>query len=133
MMTENQVILKRKPHLQRTNEELIKMAVEYITFMPGVSEILFYYVLLAVVKPFLVSQRIYPNFMLALIGPSGHLKTSLARLFAFWLEQEDLQEVAFADIASQTVLDNHIAELNGLNLIIDDMHIHPDNYRKLPV
>ena len=130
MMTENQVILKRKPHLQRTNEELIKMAVEYITFMPGVSEILFYYVLLAVVKPFLVSQRIYPNFMLALIGPSGHLKTSLARLFAFWLEQEDLQEVAFADIASQTVLDNHIAELNGLNLIIDDMHIHPDNYRR---
>ena len=47
MMTENQVILKRKPHLQRTNEELIKMAVEYITFMPGVSEILFYYVVSA--------------------------------------------------------------------------------------
>ena len=83
-MTNNPELIEQiKKQLRRiSKEELIKMAVEYITFMPGVSEILFYYVLLAVVKPFLVSQRIYPNFMLALIGPSGHLKTSLARLFA---------------------------------------------------
>lgn len=122
--------LERKKHLQLTNEELMKKGVEYISFMPGVSEILFYYVLLALVKPFLVSQRIYPNFMLALIGPSGHFKTTLARLFAFWLEQEDLQEIAFADIASQAILENRIAELKGVNLIVDDMHAHPDNYRR---
>lgn len=122
--------LERKKYLQPTNEELMKKAVEYISFMPGVSEILFYYVLLVVVKPFLASQRIYPNFMLALIGPSGHLKTTLARLFAFWLEQEDLQEIAFADIARQAILENRIAELKGVNLIVDDMHAHPDSYRR---
>lgn len=130
MMTESIIELERKKPLGLSREKLAQEAIKYISFMPGVSEILFYYVLLVVVKPFLKQQKLYPNFMLALIGPSGHLKTSLARLYAFWIESEGLQEVEFADIANQKALDEHISRVKNFNLIIDDMHIHVDGYRK---
>lgn len=130
MASDSKVVLQRKSSKNATTKELMEQATMFISFMPGVTEILFYYVLMAVVKPFLILQRIYPNFMLALIGPSGHLKTTLARLFAMWLEQEELQEMAFADVAGQSVLDDRIKKLQGQNLIIDDMHVLSGNYRR---
>ena len=127
---DKKIMLQRKKYNMTTVEELMGQAKEFISFMPGVTEILFYYVLLAVVKPFLVSQRIYPNFMLAVIGPSGHLKTTLVRLFALWLEHDNLQEMAFADVTGQSALDARIKELQGMNLIMDDMHAFSGNYRR---
>lgn len=68
MASDSKVVLQRKSSKNATTKELMEQATMFISFMPGVTEILFYYVLMAVVKPFLILQRIYPNFMLALIG-----------------------------------------------------------------
>lgn len=120
----------KKEYLEKSEKEIIEQAQNFISFMPGVTEILFYYVLLPIVKPYLMSQKIYPNFMLAVIGPSGHLKTTLVRLYALWLQQEELQEILFYDIDRASKLENRIKDLHGINLIIDDMHEVSTNYRK---
>ena len=56
--------LKWKETSESIGIELEKQAVDFISFMPGTSELLFYYVLLARVKSYLIAQRMYPNFML---------------------------------------------------------------------
>lgn len=46
----------------------------FIMLIPGVTEMLFYGAMFAVVRPVLRHLGYKPDFMLALIGPSGHLK-----------------------------------------------------------
>lgn len=122
--------LKWKENSESIGIELEKQAIDFISFMPGTSELLFYYVLLARVKSYLIAQRMYPNFMLVIIGPPGHLKTTLARLYGLWLEEENIQEIMFMDIAKQKELAERIEKLEWLNLIVDDMHEVMNDYRK---
>ena len=123
-------MLERKNCVQDVKYDFEKEGVKFITFMPGVTESLFYFSLLAVVKPYLVSENIYPNFMLVIIGPSGHLKTTLARLYGIWLQREEEQEMLFVDVARQKKLQEKLERLKGLNLIVDDMHEMASSYQK---
>ena len=64
-----------------------------INFMPGVTELLFYAALLGAVKPLLNFLGVITDFIIAIIAPSGHLKTTLTRLYALWLVQREAQEI----------------------------------------
>lgn len=56
---------------------------KYIKFMPGVTEVLFYSALSTIIQPLLIETGNIPGFVTALIAPSGHLKTTLARILIY--------------------------------------------------
>lgn len=93
-----------------------------LNMLPGVTELLFYGALYAIVKPFLNEMKINGGFVNALVGPPGHLKTSLIRKFALWLEDREQQEIGFyLSRRNQTILDS-IESISGQNFLIDDLH-----------
>lgn len=95
---------------------------KYISLIPGVTEILFYSSLLAIVKPILKSMGIKVDFVTAIIGPSGHLKTSIVRKYALWLENNQEQEISFSDGSRRPDILKRIDYLEGLNFLADDLH-----------
>lgn len=98
----------------------------YLQVFPGTSEILFYASLYAVVKPFLSRMNIDAGFLVALIGPSGHMKTTLCRQFALWLEPDESQESGFyQNVRNRTILDE-IGKYRGMNYLVDDFHMVMD-------
>lgn len=99
-------------------EEVCKL----LTFMPGVTEILFYASLFAVVRPFLWQTQRKPEFITVLVGPSGHLKTSLVRKYAFWLSDSQLQEISFRSGMSVSSMRKRAMMLEGQNMLVDDLH-----------
>lgn len=92
-----------------------------MNFFPGVSEIIFYGSLLGIIKPFLAKMQISPDFILAVIGPSGSLKTSITRMFALWLEHTQLQETNFQASQRMPAILSKIENLSGLNFLLDDL------------
>lgn len=105
--------------------ELIK---EYINFLPGVSEVLFYGALFAVIKPVLCKLGFNPNFIISLIGPSGHLKTSMVRKYALWLADSGVQEISFSDPMQSEKIISMIDNIPGQNFLIDDLHELKSSY-----
>ena len=101
---------------------LAEMSKMFIRLLPGVTEMLFYSVMLAVLRPFLYYFGYNPDFLIALIGPSGHLKTSLARKYALWLERRSEQEATFKDYGRFDDVLKRIDKLVGQNFLADDLH-----------
>lgn len=95
---------------------------KFLNLMPGVSEILFYGSLFGVVKPIVIQCGLKPEFILALVGPSGHLKTSMVRLYSLWLKDEDAQEVSFRDHRKITTILSMADSISGQNFLMDDIH-----------
>lgn len=132
----NQIIsdgdLNNKWEIQRGSEmALINMRVagstatliqDYINLLPGVSEVIFYGSLFAVLKPFLCQWGYKPDFAISVVGPSGHLKTSLVRKYALWLESREEQEVSFRDYKRMTEIISMIDRIPGQNFLADDLH-----------
>lgn len=94
----------------------------YINLLPGVSEVVFYGSLLGVVKPILCAAGFNPDFAISLVGPSGHLKTSIVRKYALWLENPEVQEVSFRDCRRNSNIIAMIDRVPGQNFLIDDLH-----------
>ena len=119
-----------QPVQYRDRKEILKLCESYISLLPGTSEILFYVTLFAVVKPFLSQLKIFSGFLFSLVAPSGHLKTTLVRSYALWLDRKDLQEVSFCSLQR----DQHILKaldcLPGQNFLIDDLHQMSDTNEK---
>lgn len=101
---------------------LHKLVGEIINFMPDISVVLFYYSLLAIVKPILHEIGIDTNFALAVIGPSGHLKTSLVRKLALWLSDKERQNFKFSSPMRTSRMLEEIDMLSGMNCLVDDFH-----------
>lgn len=95
---------------------------KFLNLMLGVSEILFYDSLFGVMKPVVIQCGLKPEFILALVGPSGHLKTSMVRLYSLWLEEQDAQEISFRDYRKITTLLSMIDSISGQNFWVDDLH-----------
>lgn len=102
--------------------ELLKQCHSYISLMPGITEILFYGSLFAIVKPFLAQLKIPCGCLLALVAPAGHLKTTLVRIYALWLDIPDKQEIGFYSHNRDKEILNMIECLQGQNFLLDDMH-----------
>lgn len=97
-------------------------AMKFINFLPGVTEVIFYASLLAIVKPFLAELGYSPDFAVSVIGKSGSMKTSLVRKYALWLDHTELQESNFQSSSRMTKILNCVDELDGLNFLMDDLH-----------
>ena len=106
------------------SEQLGYLAKQIMKIMPGSSEIMFYYSLQAIVKPILCEMGINTNYILAVVGPSGHLKTSLAKTFYLWLEDEGKQKVGFSSLMRTYRILEAIDENSGMNYLVDDFHIY---------
>lgn len=119
---QNPFRLRMSPDVSLEADLLAKEAQKYITLFPGVSEIIFYGSLLAVIKPFLAEMHISLDFILTIIGRSGSLKTSMARNFALWLDHTEDQETNFQSGTRTTAVFSSIAAMSGLNFLMDDLH-----------
>lgn len=103
-------------------KEMLRLCFLYISLIPGITEILFYGLLFAIVKPFLAQLNITGAFTLCLVAPAGHLKTTLARKYALWLRQTDEQEIGFYDRRRDKYILDVIESLKGQNFLLDDIH-----------
>lgn len=113
---------KMMPSKGYTDNELLERCSSYIHLIPRVSELLFYGSLFAVIKPFLAQLNIPCGFVLALVAPSGHLKTTLARLYALWLYPPSEQETGFHSPQRDSCILDKIDHLQGQNFLLDDIH-----------
>ena len=104
------------------DKSLCDTAKDFINFFPGVSEILFYGSLFGIVKPFLAELNLSPDFIIAVIGKSGSLKTSLVRKYALWLETPEKQEENFQSYSHMSDILSQIDNMQGLNFLMDDLH-----------
>lgn len=120
---------KQFPLLQHGNEPC-KDARKYINAFPGVSEPLFYGALFAVLKPIVCEMGYAPDFAIALVGPSGHLKTTLARLYGEWGIKREEQEASFRDFRRMKDILKMVDEIPGQNFLVDDLHESHNSYAK---
>lgn len=122
---ETRVSIINKPEIPLEGNSVTEWAPllkDYINFLPGVSEMLFYGSLFGAIKPILCDMGINPDFVISLVGPSGHLKTSMVRKYALWLEDSERQEVSFRDSRRNSSITAMIDEIPGQNFLIDDLH-----------
>lgn len=95
---------------------------EAIMLLPGISEALFYYALQAVIKPILHGIGIQTDYILAVVGPSGHLKTSLSKKFCLWLQDKTKQQTSFSSKRTTKRILEDMGQFPGLNYLVDDFH-----------
>lgn len=113
---------KMMPSKGYTDNELLERCASYVHLLPKVSEPLFYGSLFAVIKPFLAQLNIPCGFVLALVASSGHLKTTLARIYALWLYPSSEQETGFHSPQRDSDILDKIDHLQGQNFLLDDIH-----------
>lgn len=101
-----------------------------IDFMPEVTVILFYSSLLGAIKPILNSFGAITDFIIALVAPSGHLKTTLTRLYALWLVQGEAQEISFSDTIRNDKFQRKVEAVASQNFLLDDYHATSKVYTK---
>lgn len=108
--------------LYKDRKEMLELCDSYINLLPKVTEILFYGSLFAVVKPFLAQLNIPCGFLLSLVAPSGHLKTTLVRTYALWFDKKSELEIGFYSRQRDQAILNTLDSLSGQNFLIDDLH-----------
>lgn len=106
----------------RERNELLNLAERAIKILPGTSEIVFYYSLEAIVKLILHEIGIDTNYTLAITGPSGHLKTSIAKKFCLWLQDKSSQQTTFSSKKTTKRILEDMDTCSGLNYLVDDFH-----------
>lgn len=101
---------------------------KYLDFWPGVTEPLFYSALYAVIKLFLNDMKLPTGHLTLLIGPPGHLKTTLAKKYCLWSEDLELQCTTFQDRIDNKKILNRVKDMAGQNFLADDLHKIPTYY-----
>lgn len=142
MVTGNKVFLPKKEHLLHvSSKSLLKLKEtdildvsllieKYLTFMPGISSLLFYGTLLGSIKPILCRLGVRVDFIEAVVAPSGHLKTSLTRIYAMILQDPAEQEINFSDRMRNDILQKKLENLSGLSFNMDDYHNASRTYER---
>lgn len=121
-MPEYEIVCQKQFPLMQYKKECCHNAFKYINAFPGVSEPLFYGVLFAALKPIVCDMGYAPDFAIALVGPSGHLKTTLARVYGEWGKNKSEQEASFRDSRRMKDILSVLDELSGQNFLVDDLH-----------
>lgn len=122
-------ITMRIPHfypeiVKMKKDVVIQQAKKIMGLMPGVTEIIFYYALQAVVKPLLHEWGINTNYSLAVIGASGHLKTTLVTKICLWLSEKEKQRESFSSSLRTKRIFEKMNDFSGMNYLIDDFHAY---------
>lgn len=110
--------------------DIKEVTARFLEFMPGVTEPLFYASMSAVVQPILIAMGIIPDYLTALIGPSGCLKTTLNRLYSQWIDCPSKIERLFDDKIGVSKLEDDIYAAAGLCFTFDDYHKKSSEYGK---
>lgn len=121
--------LKDKKTAVKYMEKEVCQAKEYILLLPEVTPILFYGALLSVLKPILANLGENADFVMAVIGSKGHLKTSMVKMYALWLE-DDVQKIDFMSGVKKQDIERRISELSGQNVLLDDLHEMKAGYNR---
>lgn len=100
------------------SEETAPYLLELITLMPGYSEILFLTHLVSILKPLFCQEGFPVDFSLGIFGTSGYGKTTLARLF--FVFQED-QESSFQS-CRLNYIESFLKSYPGHAFLFDDFH-----------
>lgn len=117
--------------LKENNIPDVSLLIEkYLTFMPGISVLLFYGALLSSIKPLLSSLGVRVDFIEAIVAPSGHLKSTLTRIYCMALHDSSEQEVNFSDRLRNDVLQKKLEDLSGLAFNMDDYHQAAKSYER---
>ncbi len=109
---------------RREKEDLLYLAERTMKMLPGISEIIFYYSLQAVVKPILHRIGIDTNYTLAITGPSGHLKTSIAKKICLWILDRAKQQTFFSAKKTTKRILEEMDACSGMNYLVDDFHAY---------
>ena len=115
------------PTIQLDEPTLLTKIKQYIFLLPGITEPLFFFAMFAVVKPFVEQLQIHCGFLLALIAPSGQLKTTLARRYCLWLNDSDSQEIQIRSSRRTAHILDFLNTMPGQNVLIDDLRKSPDS------
>lgn len=100
----------------------------YLSFWPGVSEPLFYIALHCITKLFLVEMKEDSGFLPLLVGPPGHLKTTMAKKYCLWNEDINVQSITFQSHYRNSKLEVIIESFAGSNFLGDDLHSIASDY-----
>lgn len=115
-----------QPNIYTDKTKMLELCSYYINLLPGITDILFFGSLFAVVKPFAEQLGISSGLILSLVAPAGHLKTTLVRNYALWMMERENQEIGiYSRKRDQSVLDM-IDRLSGQNVLLDDLRKIPD-------
>lgn len=120
--------IKRNP--PKSEKDINDTIENFLSFMPDVSELLFYVSLLGVIKPILVANEKIVDFFSCIVAPSGHLKTTLAKTYALYLKNKEEQIIDFADTIRSDVLQKRLGKLKTQNFLIDDYHAVSKSYTR---
>lgn len=95
---------------------------KHLNFWPDVTEPLFYSALHAITKMFLVNMNVDSGHLTLLVGPPGHLKTTLAKQYCLWCEKTEAQQTTFQERKEARVLLDTVRSYVGQNYLADDLH-----------
>lgn len=112
---------------KNVNKKLLDVAKAYINLLPGVTELLFFFSLFTIVKPFVELLDLSCGFALALIGEPGHLKTSLVRKYCLWGDWGIENEILFTEKIYEKELIGRLDSLAGSCILIDDLRRMADS------
>lgn len=93
----------------------------FATLIPEATVILFFFSMYAVVRPFVENVCNRGGCVLALIAPSGHLKTTLARLYCLSPDQAE-NEISFTSTVRTQNFLARIQRKSGQIVLYDDLH-----------
>lgn len=116
----NESVIKFKTNdLNRDVSHLVRQGEKYINFLPGTSEVIFYSALVGILKPYFNMAGFPIRFSIFLFGPSGHLKSSIIRKYALWLDEEQQMQILQSPYTMRS-LEKRIENLKGMNFLLDD-------------
>lgn len=118
---EKGVKLKGGCHTSVMRDDMKKKALlDYINLVPGVTVILFFASILGALKPFLHMMKIKCRVALALVGPPGTLKSTIAREYFLW-GGTDRNEILFTSYNWEKQAEGVIYKKAGENVLLDDV------------
>lgn len=95
---------------------------KYIGFWPGVSEPIFYGTLSGITLMFTGFLGIRLWLIILLIGPFGHLKTSMAEIYGLWNVEPDTARSDFKEYTMNKRLLDRVRRAFGGCFLLDDLH-----------
>ncbi len=115
---------RRKKGLQDCQREIFiqEELPKFLNFWEGISELIFYGAMYGCLKPFLHELGMNSGFIVMLVGPMGHLKTSIAQKFFLWGTRKDEMKSTFSDYVRNSEILEKINRHIGACYLIDDLH-----------
>ena len=119
--TSNLFLLKDAPYLKVfSNDFLCIEAKKFMELLPKVTVPLFYGSLIPIIKYIIPAK--WRRFVLVIVGPPGHLKTTMTIVYLLILKDESMQKCTVRGKMRTEEIRTRINQLKGLYFLLDDVH-----------